>query len=301
MTSDPFTDAGVSLSPLEGGWSGETFVAEAGGERTVVRIFAHPRHHPAAAEIIASLLRLVRGLVPVPEVREVRRADPDAGTPALLVTELLSGARGDLLLPKLDDDALRVVGAEVGRVAATLAGMPTLRSGTWADGDLRIESFDLGGLPGYVEQHRDRLPRWDAADLDRLLTVADEAQALLDAVPRTSVVHSDLNPKNLLVDPDALTVTGVLDWEFSHSGHPFTDLGNLLRFDRQPAWVDGVLGGWHDRHPGDPATALATARAADLYALVELAVRAEENPVAARAHAQLLAIARAGDLHATAD
>ena len=56
-------------------------------------------------------------------------------------------------------------------------------------------------------------------------------------------MHSDLNPKNLLVDPDTLVVTGVLDWEFAHSGHPFTDLGNLLRFDRDPAYADAVLGG----------------------------------------------------------
>ena len=54
-------------------------------------------------------------------------------------------------------------------------------------------------------------------------------------------MHCDLNPKNLLVDPDTSAVTGVLDWEFAHAGHPSTDLGNLLRFDRHPAFADAVL------------------------------------------------------------
>lgn len=292
MTVDPFAAAGVTLAPLEGGWSGETFLAEVAGERSVVRIYADPRHPPYAAEVAASLLRLVRGLVPVPAVQEVRRADPATGTPPLLVTALLPGVRGDLLLPTLDEVGLARLGAEVGRIAATLAGMPTLRAGTWADGDLRVEPFDLA-LPGWVEQHRDRLG-WETAELDALAGVAEEAQALLDTVERTCLVHSDLNPKNLLVDPDTLRVTGLVDWEFSHSGHPFTDLGNVLRFDRQPAYVDAVLGAWSDRHGTPRDQALALARAADLAALVELAARAGANPVATRAEQRLRAIAHAG-------
>lgn len=291
---DPFADAGVSLQPLEGGWSGETFLARAGEERTVVRIFADPRHHPAAAEICASVLRLVRGLVPVPEVREVRPAAVGTGMPPLLVTSFVEGVRGDLLVADLDDDGLRVLGAEVGRTAATLAGMPTLRPGVWADAELRIEPFALEGLPAWVEQHLGGRPDWAVTDVERLMEIGDRAQELLDTVDRSCVVHSDLNPKNLLVDPDTLTVAALVDWEFSHSGHPFTDLGNLLRFDREEAWVDGVLGAWCELRSVDRRDAVALARVADLYALVELAGRAGENPVADRAAVRLREITRAG-------
>ena len=83
-----------SLMPLPGGWSGETFVAEAAGERSVVRIYASSARGPAAAEIDAAVLRLVRGLVPVPEVLEVRPAQPHADLPGLLVTSYLPGTRG---------------------------------------------------------------------------------------------------------------------------------------------------------------------------------------------------------------
>ena len=134
--------------------------------------------------------------------------------------------------------------------------------------------------------------------LARLRRMAEEAQELLDTVARTSLVHSDLNPKNLLVDPDTLEVTGVLDWEFAHSGHPATDLGNLLRFDRHPAYADAVLAAWCERRGTDLAETLELARAADLWALVDLAARRGQNPVADRAHEHLMAIARTGDLHA---
>jgi aminoglycoside phosphotransferase (APT) family kinase protein len=128
--------------------------------------------------------------------------------------------------------------------------------------------------------------------------VATDAQTLLDTVGRFCLVHSDVNPKNLLVDPDTLEVTGLLDWEFAHAGHPYTDLGNLLRFDRQPAFVDAVLEAYVARHGGTPEGALEMARCADLWALVDLAARRGQNPVADRAHERLRAIARSGGVHA---
>jgi aminoglycoside phosphotransferase (APT) family kinase protein len=291
----------TALTPLDGGWSGETFVAEVAGERSVVRIYAGPSHRgDNAHDVDAALLRLVRGLVPVPEVLEVRRADPATDMPALLVTTFLPGVRADLLLPELDDERLVVLGARLGRILADLAGMPMLRAGPFVDGDLTIGSFALDGqsidgLPAFVSGHEEALSHWTQGELEGLREVAVDAQALLDTVGRSCLVHSDVNPKNLLVDPDTLEVTGLLDWEFAHAGHPYTDLGNLLRFDRQPAFVGAVLDAYVARHGGAPGEALDLARAADLWALVDLAGRRGQNPVADRAHDLLLAIARARD------
>ncbi|MGB0100104.1 MAG: phosphotransferase, partial [Nocardioides sp.] len=267
----------ASLQPLEGGWSGETFLAEAGGDRTVVRVFAGLGHSPQAAEVQGALLRLVRGLLPVPEVLEVRRASGDL--PPLLVTSFLDGVRGDLLLPTLDEAGLRRAGESAGRVAAVLGGMPLLRRGVFVDADLTVEPSDVD-LP------------------EELGALAATALALLDEERRSCLVHSDLNPKNLLFDPDTSEVVGVLDWEFAHAGHPFTDLGNLLRFDREGAWVDGVLAAYADLRGTPPRRALELARAADLYALAELASRDGQNPVATRAAARLAAIVREQDPHA---
>jgi aminoglycoside phosphotransferase (APT) family kinase protein len=287
-----------SLTPLAGGWSGQTFLADVMGQRSVVRIYPPGRRTDTAPEIDAAVLRLVRGLVPVPDVLEVRRGNAVTDEPGLLVTSYLPGERGDPVLSTLDDSDAAALGRRLGGLLADLAGMPTVRGGPFVDADLTIGDFGLAdGLPGFVADHADALG-WEPDLLDRLAAVAEQADARLDEVGRTCLVHSDANPKNLLVDPATLTVTGLLDWEFAHSGHPFTDLGNLLRFDRRPAYLDAVLATWCERRGGTPQGALDLARAADLWALVDLAARAGQNPVADRASALLREIARTGDLHA---
>ena len=290
------------LEPLDGGFSGETFLAEAAGERSVVRIYAQRgrQRGPAAVDIDAAVLRLVHGLLPVPEVLEVRRPSEPAGTPGLLVTSFLPGQRLDTLLPSLPPGMLRTVAEHVGVLLARLAGMPMPRPGWFVDGDLRIEPMGVGDLVEWAEQHRDgtALAAWDQAAFDRLLGVAADAQALLDTVGRACLVHSVFNPKNVLVDPATGAVTGLLDWEFAHAGAPVTDLGNLLRFDRAPAWSETVLATYADRVPDAPENLLDLARAADLYALVDLAGKRDAHQVAGRAHDLLEAIARTGDLHA---
>ena len=295
----------AAMTPLAGGWSGETFLAEVAGERSVVRIYARPSlRGDSAHEVDAALLRLVRGLIPVPEVLEVRRADPAADHPALLVTSFLPGVRADLLLPELADARLATLGARLGRILADLAGMPMLKAGSFVDGDLRIRGFamngqSIDGLPEFVALHREAFLHWSQTEFERLGEVVTDAQALLDTVDRVCLVHSDVNPKNLMVDPDTLEITGLLDWEFAHAGHPYTDLGNLLRFDRHPAYVEAVLETYTARHGGTPAEALDLARAADLWALVDLAARRGQNPVADLAHDLLRTISRTGDVHAT--
>jgi Ser/Thr protein kinase RdoA (MazF antagonist) len=171
--------------------------------------------------------------------------------------------------------------------------MPMLSMGPFVDGRLAIGSFepDLDGLPAAVELAEPRLGWWSPGELAGLREVAVDAQALLDTVQRRVLVHSDFNAKNLLVDPDGLEVTGVLDWEFAHAGHPFTDLGNLLRFERDEVFTDAVLAAYTARRGGTARDALALARAADLWALLDLAPRRRENPVAERADRLLRTVA----------
>ena len=300
------SDLGYGLVPLPGGHSGETFLAESAGERSVLRIYAGrgAGRGPGAAEVDAAVLRLVRGLLPVPEVLEVRRPDANAGNPGLLVTTFLPGERLEDVLPRLDDDGLTTVGEHLGHALARLAHVPMLRTGTFADADLRVEPFPAAeDLVAWVDAHvaGTALAAWAPDEVDALRAVADEAQRHLDRLDRVVLVHSDFNAKNLLVDPDTLEVTAVLDWEFAHAGMPLADLGNLLRFDRQPAFVAAVTGSYL-RAAGDldglttVEETLELARAADLLALVELASRRGENPVADRAHEQLSAVVASQDL-----
>ncbi|WP_340538765.1 phosphotransferase family protein [Nocardioides sp. GXZ039] len=290
----------ASLEPLAGGWSGETFLARVADETqdpVVVRIYGRD---PSRAEVDAALLGLVRGLVPVADVRELRRAR--AELPALLLTSHLPGERGDLVWPRLDADGLAVLGRNVGDLVAILGGMPMVGPGGFVGSDLRIEPFGPDwpdGLVELVERDEQSFGHWTPAERAGLLDVAERAQDLLDTAARTCLVHSDLNPKNLLVDPDTLAITGLLDWEYAHAGHPFTDLGNVLRFERDPVYVDAVLDSYQRRRGTPPSEALELARAADLWALIDLAGRRGQNPVATAAEALLRGISGSGDAHWT--
>ncbi|WP_439939413.1 phosphotransferase family protein [Nocardia sp. N13] len=290
------TEPAPTLTPLAGGHSGRTFLGEVAGDRAVVRLYppGDPRG-PVAPEVDQAVLHLVRGLLPVPEVLDVRREQAEHGQPGLLVTSWMPGERGDLVLPGLDDAGLRRLGASMGRTAAVLAGIPMLRPGPFVDAELRLGTFPEADLAAWVES---RLTTWSGIDRARLAAVADRAQGLLDLERRACLVHSDLNPKNVLVGPTSLEVSAVLDWEFAHAGHPWTDLGNLLRFERHPTYVDAILEAWTARHGRRADLLLDGARAADLWALVDLAARAGENPVADRADELLRAVAGTGDLHA---
>jgi aminoglycoside phosphotransferase (APT) family kinase protein len=301
--SDFPTDVTVDIQPLAGGMSGETWLTEVAGERAVLRIYGgrSRQRGPAASETDAALLAWLAGLLPVPRVLEVRRGDPDADLPALLVTSYLPGVLLEDLLPTLDDEGLRRVGHELGILLGRLAHVALPRAGLFHDHELAVDPMPepLADLPRWVDYHVPALTDWTEDELTGLRDIAAEAQTRLDAVDRICLVHSDMNPKNLLVDPDTLTVTGLLDWEFAHAGSPYSDLGNLLRFDREPAFADAVVAAREGFVPDPRSDVLDLARAADLYALVDLASRAEENPVARRAADLLRAVVSTGDLHAT--
>jgi Ser/Thr protein kinase RdoA (MazF antagonist) len=236
----------------------------------------------------------------VPEVLEVRRGDVEAGLPGLLVTSRLAGERLELLLPGLDEEQLTRVGRGLGTLVGRLGHMAQPRPGVFTDRSLTLSDPPpaLRDLASWLDLHAAGL----GPDLvEGLRPVADAAQDLLEQDRRSCLVHSDLDATNLLVDPKSLAVTGVLDWESAHSGSPWTDLGNLVRFDRQPALVAAVVDAYRSLMPDGavPADVLARARAADLFSLVELAAQEEENLVVAHARARLEAIAREGDPAAT--
>lgn len=285
------SDFAASAVPLPGGYQGQTYAVSAGGEDAVLKLYVKD---PGRAAVDAALLQLVRGLLPVPRVLDVKREGaPD--DPPYLLTERLPGVNLEVYLPTAGDDERRYVGEQLGELLARLSGMPFRSFGLFRDGDLGIEP-----LRGDLEQYLDSLDLdLTPAQREGLESVFMHAEDLLaEGVDRFCLVHSDFNPKNLLVDPETVRITGLIDWEFAHAGSPYADLGNLLRFCTDPVLARPVLEVLRGSGLLGSDRLVDLGRAADLWALLDLAGRAAEHGVAAAAHRLVFRMADTGDLSA---
>jgi len=119
--------------------------------------------------------------------------------------------------------------------------------------------ISLGKGEGYVER---QIKGWsDRYRKSRTPNVGDYEQVmswLAAKMPASEVaicvVHNDFRFDNVVLDPDDLTVVGVLDWEMATLGDPLMDLGNSLAYwvqaddeqfrqltRRQPTHLPGML------------------------------------------------------------
>lgn len=183
----------------------------------------------------------------MPEVLDVVSGGPEA-RPAMV----LEHVAGTLLSTVLDRNEhhtadFHALGAEVGSVAARIATVTFGRPGFFADNLLTIPaeppwSRQLPEFAATCTASSDRLDDATRRGWVELCTAHAPALAVIDDHAR--LVHSDLNPKNILVarTNGGWRVTAVLDWEFSFSGCPYGDAGNMARFGDD--YPDGFLAGF---------------------------------------------------------
>lgn len=304
---------GARVTPLAGGHSGETFLVDLGGgdatgaDQAVVRLFARD---PSRAAVTVGLLRLLAGLLPVPTVLEAkleengRPGDSALPTdtasssakapPTMIVMSKLPGERLDTVLTTADDVTAERLGVAVADIAVRLSGIPFQRPGSLHGLDLRVEPWPRGAGP--LDEAERLIEAGFPGSANGLRAVADQAEDLIAEVGRYCLVHSDFNPKNLLVDPTEGVVTGLVDWEYAHAGAPVTDLGNMLRFDGGTVFGQAFEARFLETAPAPGRLPLLTARALDLLSLVDLCRRqlAGDANVVTRAAMELLVL-RAGD------
>ena len=159
------------------------------------------------------VLGLVKDIIPVPE--EIHRSES---------WSVYSYLEGELLERSPHHSA---------KAAAALARISSVAfdSTGWINGDGTISPFLFGGVTGYVREKLDdpRVQDWIGAETGGAISrVLIQEKRRLEALEGESrLVHGDFNPSNILI-ADGM-VSGILDWEYCHSGSPYMDIGNLIR------------------------------------------------------------------------
>ncbi|MEZ5112637.1 MAG: phosphotransferase [Nocardioidaceae bacterium] len=286
---------------LPGGHSHETFLAEQSGQTVVLRVYGAGvrTRGPEAPSVQMGVLLLTHGLIPVAEVIDFKE-----GPNAYLAMSRLPGVSLHKVLKSADASLQRQLGTSMGEILGRLSGIALSGPGPFLDhqqtlGPLDPESFTL---TQWLDKH------WAGSELESLGAQAHEtlsglcrhSDGLLATSKRACLTHGDLSPRNLLCDPDAGVITGVVDWEFAHAGHPMEDAGKLIRRVAGSEFADAALESlcpWLPKPEQASVIQLKErARAADLYWLIEVASRRGQTPATERAWRLLNKMIRKGRL-----
>ena len=282
----------VGAQVLAGGFSHETSLLTLTGGQVVVRL-GGPDH-----AIETAVMAAARRHVPVPRVRKVLPTLP-AGSDArsAMVLEYVVGTPLSQVLEEGGAGGMELgrLGAEVGRVAACLSSVTFDHPGFFADAHLSVTPQRPWSqqLPEFAADCMATAPdaRLDTATRKAWAHLcAAHAPALVTVDHHARLVHSDLNPKNILVTRTrgGWRVDAILDWEFSFSGCPYADAANMTRFgaDYPDDFLDGFRGAFGDHLPTDLTSGedwLYLGRVLDMFALSDLVTRPVGHPIAEQA------------------
>ncbi len=285
-------EAVLAVRPLAGGFSHETcLLTLAGGERVVARLGG------ADPAIEAAVMVRSGTRVPVPRVLRIVSAASEGTRPAMVI-EYVAGTPLSAVLAG-SGNGMAGLGAEVGRVIAGIGAVSFDRPGFFEDRDLGVQAMPPWSrqLPEFAAGCMDAVPeeRLDPGTRRawaKLCTKHAPALAAVDGEAR--LVHADANPKNVLVarEGDGWRVAAVLDWEFSFSGCPYADAGNMMRFsDDYPVdFTKGFRAGFAENRPAGLSGAEDWAylgHVFDMFALSDLVTRPAGHAVADQAAGQI--------------
>lgn len=280
------------MAALPGGYSRGVFRVVVAGPAEAYVLRVH-RRGAEACVVESALAHRLRGVVPVPEIVYADPAGEVIGAPVTLA-RWVQGERLEDVLPRCDVVDAIEVGHAVGLTLARIGTVRFERGGFFAD-----DCLTVNGMPGtpaqqlvtYVRERLSRpVPGMDDDLRRRYVDLVAEAAPLTNRVDGAcQLVHSDYNPKNLLVSRDfgRWRVTSVLDWEFAFAGSPLFDVANMLRFPTElpDGYIDGFMAGFRDGGGELAAGWEEVARTLDVFSLCDFLAANPPGPMTARARA----------------
>jgi aminoglycoside phosphotransferase (APT) family kinase protein len=243
----------------------------------LLRLYQRGRHE-AMKE--ATLLRRLRGEVPVPELRFFSADNPLADYP-FAVIDWVAGERLDVLAAAGEDSV--ALGRAVGQTLALIHTITYDRYG-YFDPDLTLSAaidLDRDGLLAYIQRALvmgcggERLGQELVENLIRLV---EQQGHRLSTWRGPCLVHGDFNGSNILLqraENREWKVAAVLDWEFALSGTPGFDFAHLLRapLESHPLLAASVAHSYRQAGLALPTDWREISRLVDLFAWVDLASR----------------------------
>lgn len=242
---------------------------------------------PSSVEREFRLLQLVEATVPVPRLCHFSKDNPINGHPYILM-QWVEGKLLESVVSNLNPADIAQLGESLGQAMAAIHGFHFDQFGFF-DEQLNISHpLEMGG-EGLLAYVRECLAspivkqRVDAQLSSKLLDFLDKENSLLDEwVGKPCLAHCDFNGSNILVNKtaDHWQVAAVLDWEFSFSGTPFFDFGNLLRapVGALPGIEDFIESGYKNSGGELPREWRRMSKLTDLTAWVEFLTRESAGP-----------------------
>jgi aminoglycoside phosphotransferase (APT) family kinase protein len=143
----------------------------------------------------------------------------------------------------LDGESLESVPQHSKAAAEALVKISSVEFQTpgWINADGSVSPFPFGGVRGFIAESLEKaeVRAWVGEDAAVRIEhiVKAESGRLEEMESDCRLVHGDFNPTNILIKDGA--VSGVLDWEYCHSGTTYMDIVNLLR--HTPAEYHGEI------------------------------------------------------------
>ncbi len=228
-----FKPALSTIQRLSGGFMNANFLVECDGKKVVLRIYSTDS---ATAQREFDLLRYLetRSL----QVPKALRIFEIQDRPIVFLEFLEGCTLEDKLLSAgksaTDLQIFEDLGSQLGRIHAIrfqstgFIGPQLAIGNEYEDFSVFIREFIERSLV-VLEGQTDRLDLSTNQRLRQL--VKDQWPMVLATEPVRQLVHTDFNPKNILVSRDFPSkLLGVIDWEFALSGNGLCDLGNFFRF-----------------------------------------------------------------------